>query len=122
MTAGSQYPTTHKNCRKELFDMSMGSAVMIALAGLGVKFEREIENTDGLVVYISVPEHSYQFDANGVEMAGTVLARRYKRTMEDMGVKRLTVKSRTRSGETWTRDMRATAELDMKKHLFGSQH
>lgn len=102
--------------------MSMGSAMMITLAGLGVKFEREMENTDGLVVYISVPEHSYQFDANGVEMAGTALARRYKRKMEDIGVKRLTVKSRTRYGETWTEDMRTMAELNMKKQLFGSQY
>lgn len=102
--------------------MSIGSAMMITLAGLGVKIEREIEGADGLAVYISVPEHSYQFNANGSEMAGTTLAKRYKRAMEDMGVKRLTVKSRIRSGEMWTEDMRTMAELDMKKHIYGSQY
>ena len=40
----------------------------------------------------------------------------------DMGVKRLIVKARIRSGEHWTKEMREEAELNMRKILYGSQY
>lgn len=50
------------------------------------------------------------------------MARRYKEALMDMGVKRLTVKAKIRSGEHWTKEMGKDAELNMRKRLYGSQY
>lgn len=100
----------------------LGAAVMITWAGFGLKIERTEESTESLVVYISVPEHSYRKNAQDEEMAGMVLAKRFKTVMTEMGVKRLTVKSRIRVGESWTKEMFHAAELEARKAIFGSQY
>ena len=46
------------------------------------------------------------------------LAKRFKTTLVEMGVKRLTVKSRIRIGEVWTKELSDEAELNMRKQLF----
>ena len=58
----------------------------------------------------------------GEEMSGMTLAKRFKTTLVEMGVKRLTVKSRIRIGEVWTKELSDEAELNMRKQLFGSQY
>ena len=50
------------------------------------------------------------------------LAKRYKEMLIDMGIKRLTVKAKIRSGEHWTKEMGQEAELNVRKILYGSQY
>lgn len=49
------------------------------------------------------------------------MARRYKEALMDMGVKRLTVKAKIRTGEYWTKEIGKEAELNIRKMLYGSQ-
>lgn len=93
---------------------AIGSAIAITWAKFGLKIEKTIENQDMLEIYISVPERSFHQNASGEEMSGMTLAK--------MGVKRLTVKSRIRIGEVWTKELSDEAELNMRKQLFGSQY
>ena len=95
---------------------AIGKAMMISLAGFGVIIEREKEIEDKLEISISVPEHSYAYSNDGREMAGDATI------MSEMGVKRLVVKYRIRSGEIWTESMRKQAEQNMRKTLFRSQY
>lgn len=101
---------------------AIGKAMMISLAGFGVIIEREKETEDKLEISISVPEHSYAYSNDGREMSGDALAARFKTIMSEMGVKRLVVKYRIRSGEIWTESMRKQAEQNMRKTLFRSQY
>lgn len=100
----------------------LGEAMMITWAGFGLRIEKTQESTESLVIYISVPEHSYHKNAKGEEMSGMTLAKRFKTTMTDMGIKRLTVKSRIRAGENWTKENSEAAELEMRKTIYGSQY
>lgn len=99
-----------------------GKAMMITWAGLGIIIERENETEDVLEVHISVPEHSCINNSNGAEMAGKILAARFKAILVEMGVRRLVVKYRVRSGECWTDDMKKDAEINMRKSIFRSQY
>lgn len=99
-----------------------GKSIMIAMSGMGVTFDKQIETEDSLTFYISVPEHSYTVDVHGKEMAGNHLAFRFKETLIALGLKRLTVKAKVRKGEFWTENDRKDAELKCKKMLFGSQY
>lgn len=101
---------------------AMGSAILITWAGFGIKIEKENETQDMLEIYISVPERSFHRNVDGDEMSGMTLAKRFKVTLTEMGVKRLIVKSRIRRGEVWTKELADEAELNMKKRLFGSQY
>lgn len=100
----------------------LGEAMVMAMAGMGLKIENEIETQDSLTLYVSVPEYSYERNIHNEEMAGMRLAKRYKEMLIDMGVKRLTVKAKIRSGEHWTKEMGKEAELNMRKMLYGSQY
>lgn len=101
---------------------AIGSAIAITWAKFGLKIEKTIENQDMLEIYISVPERSFHQNASGEEMSGMTLAKRFKTTLVEMGVKRLTVKSRIRIGEVWTKELSDEAELNMRKQLFGSKY
>lgn len=101
---------------------AIGAAMMITFAGYGLKGENQEETQESLKLWVSVPEHSYSKDADGTEIADRVLASRFKEMLTTLGVKRLTVLSRTRKGETWTKENADTAELEMRKMLFGSQY
>lgn len=101
---------------------ALGKSMLIVWAELGITIESIKEDPEHLVIYISVPECSYKTNVNGVMMAGSFLAKRFKQTFIDMGVKRLTVKSRTRAGEMWSKEKAELAAIQMKKHLFGSQY
>lgn len=102
-------------------DCVIGEAMMISWAGYGIRIERQNETFDALEIYISVPEHSFHLNAYQEEMAGKLLAKRFKEVIQDMGIKRLIVRFRIRQGEYWTKEMADTAELDMRKSIYGSQ-
>ena len=59
----------------------LGEAVMVTWAEYGLKIENTSETTEALVIYISVPEHSYKRNARGSEMAAMNLAKRFKSTV-----------------------------------------
>lgn len=46
----------------------------------------------------------------------------YEWTLKDGRTVELTVKSRIRIGEVWTKELSDEAELNMRKQLFGSQY
>lgn len=96
----------------------LAATILIVWKQLGLNVERINESEKSLEIYISVPEHSYRFNSKGEEMSGDVLARRFKTAMQEMGVKRLTVKSRTRIGEFWTEEMGKQTGIDTRKGLY----
>lgn len=95
---------------------------MIVFAEQGLTIENVKEEPESLTIYISVPEDGYHTNVHGEIMAGKVLARRFKEIMLDMGVKRLTIKSRIRNGDIWTEAKSKDAAVKMKKTLYGSQY
>lgn len=100
----------------------LGEAMMMTWAKMGLKIENQIETQESLTIYISVPEFSDERNIHNEEMSGMRLAKRYKEMLIDMGVKRLTVKAKIRSGEHWTKEMGQEAELNMRKILYVSQY
>ena len=100
----------------------LGEAMLMTWAKMGLKIENETETQESLTIYISVPEFSDERNIHNEEMSGMRLAKRYKEMLIDMGIKRLTVKARIRSGEYWTKEMGKEAELNMRKMLYGSQY
>jgi len=100
----------------------LDEAMMMTLAKMGLKIENETETQESLTIYISVPEFSDERNIHNEEMSGMRLAKRYKEMLIDMGIKRLTVKARIRSGEHWTKEMGKDAELNIRKMLYGSQY
>lgn len=104
-----------------MHDKSLHGAVLIAWAKYGVRFDKHSETYEELRLYISVPEHSFHKDANGNELAGMYLARRFMTVFKEMGVKRLKVLAKIRKGEYWSATDDAAAEEAMKKALYNSQ-
>ena len=98
----------------------LGEAAYIVWASIGVEIDKINEYVDNFEIFISVPKSSYHNDVNGNEMAGDNLARRFKNTLEDMGVKRLTVRYRVRN-EHWTEQMHKDAIVKAKQTIYGSQ-
>ena len=98
----------------------LGEVMMMTWAKMGLKIENQIEAQKSLTIYISVPEFSDNRNVYGEEMSGIRLAKRFKETLMDMGVKCLTVKAKIRSGEHWTKEMGKEAELNICKMLYGS--
>lgn len=98
----------------------LGEAVYIVWASFGVQIEKVNESIDNLEIFISVPKSSYHNDVQGNEMAGDLLAKRFKDKMKDMGVKRLTVRYRIRN-EFWTEKMYKEANVKARQMLYGSQ-
>lgn len=99
----------------------IGEGIMVAWAGFGLKIESQTETQENLTIWISVPSQSFEHNSDGVEMAGMFLARRFKKTLTEMGVKNLTVKAKVRN-EFWTKEMADDAMLNMKKTILGSQY
>ena len=100
----------------------IGESMMIVWAELGLTIDNVVEEQEQLTIFISVPEKGYRKHSGGETLAGKFLAQRFKDTMTDLGVKRLTVKSKIRSGDVWTEEKAKAAELKMRKQLFGSQY
>ena len=99
----------------------LGETMLITWAGFGLFITKTDETQENLTIYISVPRTSYERNAYNEEMSGRFLAKRFKEAMNDMGLKRLTVKYKIRD-EIWTKEKRVEAELNMKKKIFGSQY
>lgn len=82
----------------------------------GVKFE----STDGYspdgrrIVKISVPEFSDHLNVNNEPMAGDILSKRALRVFKDFGFN-ITLMSRTRRGERWTKEDHNKAANEMEK-------
>lgn len=74
---------------------------------MGVKYEKIEEHDDGSFhAYISVPEHSYDTNVNGLELAGKLLAQRVKHCVQPFGSKsNIIYHYRIRSQEMWTESM-----------------
>ena len=100
----------------------LGEAVMITWAEYGLKIENTSETTESLLIYVSVTQPSYKKNSKGTENAAMDLAKRFKTVMTEMGVKRLTVKARVRAGEYWTKEMADSANIEMRKNIYGSQY
>lgn len=100
----------------------LGEAMMMSMAKMGLRIENETETQESITIYVSVPEFSDERNIRNEEMAGMRLAKRYKEMLIDMGIKRLTVKAKIRSGEHWTKEVGKEAELNMRKMLYGSQY
>lgn len=98
----------------------LGEAIYIVWASFGVVIEKINESVDNLEIFISVPKSSYHNDVHGNEMAGNLLAKRFKDKMKDMGVKRLTVRYRVRD-EYWTEQMCKDADVKVRQAIYGSQ-
>lgn len=98
----------------------LGEAVYIVWASFGVEIEKINESVDNLEIFISVPKSSYRNDVHSNEMAGAHLAKRFKDTMKDIGVKRLTVRYRVRN-EHWTEQMYKDAIVKARQTIYGSQ-
>lgn len=100
----------------------MGEAVMLTMAQMGLKLVNQIETQESLEIWVTVPETSYEVDVDGIQMAGMHLAKRYKETLEMLGLKRLTVKAKIRKGDHWTKEKSEAANLEMRKMIYGSQY
>lgn len=98
----------------------LGEAVYIVWASFGVEIEKINESIDSLEIFISVPKSSHYNDVHGNEMAGDHLAKRFKDTMKDIGVKRLTVRYRIRN-EHWTEQMYKDAIVKARQTIYESQ-
>lgn len=98
----------------------LGEAVYIVWASFGVEIEKINESVDNLEIFISVPKSSYYNDVHSNTMAGDYLAQRFKDTMKDIGVKRLTVRYRVRN-EHWTKQMYKDAVIKARQTIYGSQ-
>lgn len=98
----------------------LGEAAYIVWASFGVEIEKINESVDSLEIFISVPKSSYRNDVHSNEMAGDHLAKRFKDTMKDIGVKRLTVRYRVRN-EHWTEQMYKDAIVKASQTIYGSQ-
>lgn len=98
----------------------LGEAIYIVWMSFGVEIEKINESVDNLEIFISVPKSSYHNNVHGNEMAGDILAKRFKDKMKGIGVKRLTVRYRVRD-EYWTEQMGRDAEVKARQTIYGSQ-
>ena len=100
---------------------NMATAVLLAWTKMGITLDKEVETDTSYTIYISVPEHSFERDVHGVEMAGTYLARRIKQILTEMGVKNLVVKAKIRKGDTWTKEKAELAYNRKGREIYRSQ-
>lgn len=89
----------------------LGEVMMMTWAKMGLKIENQIETQESLTIYISVPEFSDEKNIHNEEMSGMRLAKRFKETLIDIGIKRFTVKAKIRFGEHWTEEMGARCRI-----------
>lgn len=58
---------------------------------------------DNNIIYVSVPESSDCLNANGSQMAGSLLAKRVKESLKDLSIS-VDVAYKVRKGDHWTKD------------------
>ena len=94
----------------------LGTAMLATYAELGVQIDR-FDNTDkGVVLYFYVPFSSWHLNAERQEMAGPVLAKRVKETLQEMGIVFATCKYKIRN-EHWTKDKAKEARQIAYKNM-----
>ena len=105
--------------KKEI--LSKGFLLSVTEMGITIDKWEEDENGIPTVVYISVPEHSEERlfeqegkEANGPELAGTVLAKQFRAIIKLLtkDCSSIKIMSKTRMGEYWTK---AKAKKAIKK-------
>ena len=95
---------------------TIGQAMLITYAELGVQIDR-FDNTDmGIVLLFTVPKNSYHKGADNIEMSGKYLASRIKRTLEEMGVVFADCRCKIRD-EYWSEDMAKLAKRTAYKNM-----
>lgn len=99
----------------------LGEAMYITWRGMGVIIDNFIETEENVSIYISVPKSSYRKNVTGIEMSGEFLAKRFKESLTEMGIKKLTVAFKIRN-ENWTKEKEEEATLKARKEIFGSQY
>lgn len=68
----------------------------------GLRIEGRSEDRGVPVILISVPERSCRTNTRGEEIAGDVLAKRFRTALSDAGFRSTILKSRIRRGEYWS--------------------
>lgn len=101
--------------------INMANIYLITWAEMGITVDKEVETDTSYSLYISVPEHSYHKDVNGIEMAGKHLATRIKTSLIEMGVQNLSVMFKVRAGDNWTKEKALEAYNTMGRKLYRSQ-
>lgn len=87
---------------------------IISWIGFGVKTEQFINN----IIYITVPRFSYNKDISGQDLAGEILAQRYKEKINEESDQEIIVKMKIRD-EHWTPQKEEQAIKEIKKLLYG---
>lgn len=99
-------------------DNLMAKGILLGLAQLGLRIEADKVSDDGIeIIYISVPERSYNLNVHGEEMAGRLLAKRFKDKLINLRSNDTIVKWKTRTGEYWTKELAQIEEEKMKKAM-----
>ena len=101
--------------------INMANIYLITWAEMGITVDKKVETDTSYSLYISVPEHSYNKDVDGNEMAGKHLATRIKTTLTEMGVQNLSVMFKVRAGDNWTKEKALEAYNTMGRKLYRSQ-
>jgi hypothetical protein len=97
-------------------NVSLGKAMLITYAQMGVKIDRLEDTDDGIIFLFTVPKTSWEFDAKGKEMSGKHLASRVKHTLEDMGMVFVDIRYGIRN-EHWDKAKGDAAKNEMLKDM-----
>ena len=91
----------------------LNQVARLSWAEFGIFIDREDPATPA--IYFTVPEHSYHKNANGVEMAGDFLAKRFKTTSIEAGIPRATkFLYKIRNGDNWNQGNANQANVAMR--------
>ena len=81
----------------------LSKIIVSTLKSFGVKINDFKETPEGATLYITVPEYSEFFNAQGKEMSGYNLAKRIQQIFDEMLDKPIKVRYKIRLGEFWTK-------------------
>ncbi|WP_300944383.1 hypothetical protein [uncultured Duncaniella sp.] len=86
--------------------MNEGTIMVAVWKAYGLNLVKEVEDKENnrLILFIDVPETSDKLNAHGEQMAGDVLARRFKEVLTEQGL-RVQVRRRIIKGLHWTEEI-----------------
>lgn len=86
--------------------MNEGAIMVAVWKAYGLNLVKEVEDKENnrLILFIDVPETSDKLNAHGEQMAGDVLARRFKEVLTEQGL-RVQVRRRIIKGLHWTEEI-----------------
>lgn len=99
-------------------NLLVAKSVYIGLLSFGIKITKTVHTEKGDDIYISVPETSYHYNAKNEQMAGAVLAQRFKEMLKDFNIPFNNVLFKIRKGEHWTEADKEWTINEMKSSLF----